>query len=81
VNTLLGVAVVTALGGVLVAADVVATGTEVGAGPGVLLVVEHAASQPNANRAIVKRTKVFILTSLAWFGLLLVQQRILAGQF
>jgi len=52
VNTLLGVPPVTAL---------VAVGTEVGAGAGVLLVLKHAASKPNANRAIVNRTNVFII--------------------
>jgi hypothetical protein len=35
-----------------------------GAAVGVLLVVEHAASKPNANRTMMNRTNVFILTPL-----------------
>ena len=44
-----------------VAAALVAAGTEVAAGAGVLVVFEHAASKPNTNRAIVNRTNVFII--------------------
>ena|SRR5258708_7356447 len=59
-----GVPAVTGLGGMLVGTGFVATGVDVGKGLGVLAVVKHATSMPNANRAIANRTNVFIVFSV-----------------